>query len=205
MGLDMYLFKAKTPRDMGGKNPRTLEELRAFTAARETTAQKAQVFDELMTGDLFLEGDSYRYISAFQEVGYWRKANAIHRWFVENVQNGNDDCDYYPVTFDQLAALLDVCERVVNTVKIEKGTVINGQTCSADGEWEPNYEWGEIITNAEEIAELLPTAGGFFFGGTDYDGGYMDDVRSTFEIIWKIPAADSGENKGVTYFYHSSW
>jgi hypothetical protein len=24
-------------------------------------------------------------------VGYWRKANAIHRWFVEHVQDGNDD------------------------------------------------------------------------------------------------------------------
>lgn len=27
-----------------------------------------------------------------EEVGYWRKANAIHGWFVDNVQKGNDDC-----------------------------------------------------------------------------------------------------------------
>ena len=27
-----------------------------------------------------------------EEVGYWRKANAIHGWFVRNVQNGKDDC-----------------------------------------------------------------------------------------------------------------
>ena len=26
------------------------------------------------------------------EVGYWRKANAIHKWFVDHVQNGQDDC-----------------------------------------------------------------------------------------------------------------
>ena len=25
-------------------------------------------------------------------VGYWRKANAIHNWFVENVQKYDDDC-----------------------------------------------------------------------------------------------------------------
>ena len=29
------------------------------------------------------------------EVGYWRKANQIHNWFVENIQNGIDDCDYH--------------------------------------------------------------------------------------------------------------
>jgi len=27
-----------------------------------------------------------------ENVGYWRKANHIHAWFVENVQNGVDDC-----------------------------------------------------------------------------------------------------------------
>ncbi len=26
------------------------------------------------------------------EAGYWRKANAIHKWFVNNVQDGDDDC-----------------------------------------------------------------------------------------------------------------
>lgn len=23
-----------------------------------------------------------------EEFGYWRKANAVHKWFVDNVQNG---------------------------------------------------------------------------------------------------------------------
>jgi len=31
------------------------------------------------------------------EAMYWRKANAIHRWFVENVQGGQDDCKPYYV------------------------------------------------------------------------------------------------------------
>ena len=25
-------------------------------------------------------------------VGYWRKANQIHKWFVDNCQNGRDEC-----------------------------------------------------------------------------------------------------------------
>ena len=30
-----------------------------------------------------------------ESVGYWRKANHIHKWFVDNVQNGEDDCKEY--------------------------------------------------------------------------------------------------------------
>jgi hypothetical protein len=32
-----------------------------------------------------------------ERVGCWRKANHIHRWFVENVQGGEDDCDEYEI------------------------------------------------------------------------------------------------------------
>lgn len=41
---------------------------------------------------------------------YWRKANAIHGWFVQNVQGGNDDCRRYPVTHDQLNELRTLCQ-----------------------------------------------------------------------------------------------
>ena len=30
----------------------------------------------------------------------WRKANHIHQWFVQNVQDGNDDCGEYEVCHD---------------------------------------------------------------------------------------------------------
>ena len=40
------------------------------------------------------------------EEGYWRKANAIHQWFVHNAQNDNDDCKKYPVKRKKLESLL---------------------------------------------------------------------------------------------------
>ena len=49
--------------------------------------------------------DMYLY-NKESEVGYWRKANQIHKWFVDNVQGGEDDCSPYPVTRDQLEKLL---------------------------------------------------------------------------------------------------
>lgn len=48
------------------------------------------------------------------EVGYWRKANAIHRWMVENVQNGTDDCGEYYISREQLTELRDTVQRVID-------------------------------------------------------------------------------------------
>jgi hypothetical protein len=44
---------------------------------------------------------------------YWRKANAIHKWFVDNVQNGTDDCGEYDVSIGELSKLLRVCRLTV--------------------------------------------------------------------------------------------
>ncbi len=40
-----------------------------------------------------------RYPAAFRKlnVAYWRKNNAVHKWFVDNLNNGEDDCQEYYV------------------------------------------------------------------------------------------------------------
>lgn len=48
-----------------------------------------------------------------EEVGYWRKANQIHAWFVANVQGGEDECREHSVAPEQLAELLAVCRQVL--------------------------------------------------------------------------------------------
>jgi len=50
----------------------------------------------------------------FNELVYWRKANHIHKWFVENVQDEIDDCGYYEVSKLQLINLLNDCKAVLN-------------------------------------------------------------------------------------------
>lgn len=84
MGLDMFLYKA--------------EKVPGFTIN-----QYIQDDNERNDNDE----------SCFKEVAYWRKANAIHGWFVKNVQGGNDDCSTYPVTEDQLKQLLDTINQVL--------------------------------------------------------------------------------------------
>jgi len=104
-----------------------------------------------------------------EEAGYWRKANQIHRWFVENVQRGTDDCGSYWVSREKLEELLDLCKRVKEDNSL------------AD--------------------ELLPSTSGFFFGGTEYDEWYFNDIDNTIQIIEECLSDEEADD----FEYHSSW
>lgn len=104
------------------------------------------------------------------EVGYWRKANAIHKWFVDNCQDGIDDCRNAYVSASQLEELRGICERVLSD-----------------------------HTLAEE---LLPSESGFFFGSTEYDEYYYNDLKYTVELINRV-LDKYGDN--YSYVYQSSW
>lgn len=97
MGLDMYLTK----RTYLG----TQWEHRGVTA-------EITVKSEGKTIDVGINPHAIEEI--IESAMYWRKANHIHKWFVENVQNGEDDCGTYPVSLDQLKDLRDLCEEVIN-------------------------------------------------------------------------------------------
>ena len=55
-----------------------------------------------------------RIAEVIEEVAHWRKANAIHKWFVDTVQNGVDNCATYYVSSDQLDDLLDLVTLVID-------------------------------------------------------------------------------------------
>lgn len=47
-----------------------------------------------------------------EEIANWRKANHIHSWFVDNVQDGIDNCGEYYVPLNALMELLRICKLV---------------------------------------------------------------------------------------------
>jgi hypothetical protein len=104
-------------------------------------------------------------------LGYWRKANAIHKWFVDKCQEGVDECQETYLSREQLQELADTCKAV--------------------------------LADKSKADELLPSASGFFFGGTDYDEWYFGDLEYTVERIEKIlndPACAK-----MSLYYQSSW
>ena len=47
------------------------------------------------------------------QVGYWRKVNAIHNWFIENLADGEDNCQPIYVPRSSLVDLKIACEEVL--------------------------------------------------------------------------------------------
>ena len=151
MGLDMYLKKSTYVENW----PHTpLEEKFNITIMRGGFPYEK------------IDPEKISYIT--EQVAYWRKFNALHKWFVDNVQEGEDDCKEYHVSNEDLQNLLKTLE--------------------------------QIAENPEKASELLPTQGGFFFGGLEYDEDYMDNVRYTIDVIKKLL-----EEKSGNIYYTSSW
>ena len=148
MGLDMYLEKRTYVRPLG--------------------KPEEQYNVEVTKGGESVKIDPKRVTYIIEEIGYWRKANQIHSWFVENVQNGVDNCSEYCVSKGQLEDLLEICKKILNDNSL------------AD--------------------ELLPTASGFFFGGTEYDEWYYKDIENTIGIL-----EEALSDTHADYYYSSSW
>ena len=79
---------------------------------RDRSSAVQEVFSELEGFSRYRDDPVISSVSA--EVGYWRKANAIHKWFVDNVQNGIDDCGQYSVTREKLEELQTLCKTALN-------------------------------------------------------------------------------------------
>ena len=117
------------------------------------------------------------------EVGYWRKANQIHNWFMQNCANRDeydnpiDDCRPIEITVDKLEELLDTCKKV--------------------------------LADHSLAGSLLPTADGFFFGSTEYDDYYFGEIEQTVEIIEPVLkfAKHKLEIKDYAWevYYQASW
>lgn len=138
------------------------------------------------------------------EEAYWRKANQIHKWFVDKVQNGVDDCEYYEVSKEQIEELLDTCKEVISKSKLVEGKVYAGKHLDREtNEWVTEYVDGKYIEDTEIAESLLPTTSGFFFGSTDYDEYYIQDLTYTIETFEKLLENFDFENYDL--FYTSSW
>ena len=139
-----------------------------------------------------------------EEVAYWRKANQIYNWFVNNVQNSNDDCAEYFVSIDNLKDLQKICKTLLNSIILKDGVVQNGASFE-NGDFVPNFESGKMIMNEELCEELLPSTKGFFFGSTNYDQWYFEDIKNTFEILTEILDSIKNNEDSVSFYYSSSW
>lgn len=224
MGLDMFLdrmprYKDATPDDVtlveqyfDWQKRRAEDETFANYSFEEWCgSEKLPSFDMIdfyspFYKTYYVESDTehkYPWMGIREEVGYWRKANHIHKWFVDNIQDGEDDCLYHrEVRKADLLDLLDTCEKVLASCNLVEGEVRNGYSYENEVET-PIIEQGRYVEDTETAKRLLPTTGGFFFGETDYNESYVEDIKNTIRIIRNVLATTNFNTHMICYA--SSW
>lgn len=171
MGLDMYLYKTRyfsslhKETDENGR-PK-YKRFKSGSVTVKRTTEDGKEIEEILQ----IENPDES-LTIKQTVLYWRKANAIHKWFVDNVQDGEDNCREYSVSIDELKVLLGLCKKLKD--------------------------------NPNEAPQLLPTKDGFFFGSTEYDDMYMNEIEYTIKKLEEIIKTSENEH-AVWFTYSSSW
>jgi len=181
MGLDMYLYK------------------KTYVQNWNHTPKERKFSITIKRGGKKFEGIKRDRISEITEsVGYWRKFNALHSWFVQELGDGVDDCKELYFGEDKMKELLEILKKVKTILDNSPKKKISVHTGWKNGE--EIYEEGEAY-DADEVEDLLPTASGFFFGGTDYDDWYYDQVCNTIKLFEELLE----EEEGGSFYYQASW
>lgn len=120
MGLDMYLKRSKRVEGLSANNyAKANGELPWEKEKYDEKAGLKGLCPDIKNIEKLDEcvkevGESFKYMSIFEEVGCWRKQNAIHNWFVEKCQDGVDECQLSEVSKEKLEKLLAECYKIVN-------------------------------------------------------------------------------------------
>ena len=109
MGLDMYLHAKKYVEKVNWQALRDNDEL-SYDSPEVVSPLWKNIVDVADMADVAT--DIYG-VNVEVTCAYWRKANQIHKWFVDNVQRGIDDCGEYYVSHEKLQALLDLVNRAL--------------------------------------------------------------------------------------------
>jgi len=166
MGLDMYL---KESQYVGHWNHTPPKEHKKAETIHTVTGLVNPLVD-----DGFVE------VTAL--VARWRKASAIHGWFVANVQNGVDNCQGYEVSIDELDKLVHDCTMALLDPAMAESTIP-----PVDG-----FFFGMNRDNP-------------------MDEYYREDLQNTIEMLAPIIARSKEAGEGLEswnqpYFeYEASW
>lgn len=94
MGLDMYLVAKKYMYTYNEDHP-------DYEMAKQVTEALGLDFKDTPVKEVSIDAM------------YWRKANAIHNWFVQECQEGVDDCRESWVSRESLEKLLALCRKAL--------------------------------------------------------------------------------------------
>jgi hypothetical protein len=159
MGLDMYLEVRR--------NVRTTDWGKDF---EKVPNELGQSLVSLAGLDQIVSENNY-VVSIEVNAIYWRKANAIHQWFVDNIGKGVDECQRMYLQRKDLEDLRDLVK--------------------------------DVLIHREKAQVALPPQAGFFFGSTEIDEWYWEDMEYTAKELDRVLMNTFEQD--VDFFYQASW
>lgn len=113
------------------------------------------------------------------EAMYWRKANAIHNWFVQKCAGGVDECQRVDVAPAQLIELRDLCAVLLAERRLDEDAA------------------------RTRALQVLPPKTGFFFGSSEVDDWYWRDLTDTRDGLTSL--IDMPGFYDWEFSYQASW
>ena len=139
----MYIFKVN-------KTSHSIKELSSLDCNPKPGDPEIAEFEPLNQPYADSAPDHY---TIFHEVAYWRKFNALHSWFVANVQNAVDDCRLYEIDCDDLRdclATLTVANEMNDSELLPPTQGFFWGSTTVD-----DYYWNAVESSIEKISKLI--------------------------------------------------
>ena len=142
MGLDMYLYRREYISGWDwNDNPK---EMKMYSDILEYTGAERCV------------GSPHAQVEIC--VAYWRKANAVHKWFCD-LDGGRDECQSIYVTKENLIELRDLAKSVIEQPAMAESTLPT-QSGFFFGSYDYDDWYMEDMKNTvEQIDNVLATSG----------------------------------------------
>lgn len=186
MGLDAWLYKEHYVKNWDFEKTKNSVEVRRDGKIREDI-------------------DPKRIVTVTEEVAYWRKANAIHKWFIDKCADGDEGRRRMWVSTECLEELLKTVNKVLESCELVDGEVESGWMFEHE-KVKKLYRKGKYIKDPSLAKELLPTTEGFFFGSINYGDTYVEDLEYTKKILEEeLKKVSKEKDFVVDYFYEASW
>jgi hypothetical protein len=165
MGLDSYLYKKTYVQNWEHTSPE-----RRYSVVVKQGGLKCNIKPERIS-----------YI--IEQVGYWRKFNALHGYIVDTFASGEDNCQHISLEEDDLIQILDTLKQAKYILDSDASDEVK----------------------SDKLSDVFPTADGFFFGSTFYADYYAECVDITIILLSDLIDECEDDNYSYSFYYQASW
>lgn len=193
MGLDMYITKMKVLDGYSFSQCSNAPYYYEYIGKIDEQIRKELEGFDLTEEDLIKMKNAS--IEKPTEVAYFRKFNALHKWFQDNIMDEglDDNCTYYEIdenAFKQLKSDLKEVKDSIRLVPYRESKQYQNMEYNQQEELN-RYDGDVMLVDDISVCEkLLPSSSGFFFGSTVYGEYYAECVNEALEQLESVSLND---------------